>query len=250
MSELSNPHDRFFKQVLARPEAASDFLAHYLPPEVARELDLTAPELVKDSFIDAELQQHLSDLLYRVRLRGGGEAYVYVLFEHKSAPEEWVAFQLLRYLVRIWEQVRQEKIKKLPPIFPLVLYHGRRPWRVARHFSSLIAWEEVAALRKYAPEFEYHLVDLSAYSEAEIKGEVFLRVGLLLLKHIFSRKLEPRLPEILALLPLPEPQCVRIPGDNPLLPVSRDQPVDRKQLYGGAGEGVSGSSRRAYADVC
>ena len=38
----------------------------------------------------------------------------------------------------------------------------------------------------------------------EIKGEVFLRVGLLLLKYIFSTGLLPRLPEILALLPVPE----------------------------------------------
>src|SRR5437868_11362013 len=104
MSELTGPHDHFFKTLLGRPEMAADFLANYLPPEVAEVLDLTAPELVKDSFVDAELQEHLSDLLYRVRLKPGGEAYVYVLFEHKSAPDAWVAFQLLRYLVRIWEQ--------------------------------------------------------------------------------------------------------------------------------------------------
>ncbi len=63
MSEIANPHDSFFKDLLARPEVATDFLANYLPPEVAAELDVTAPELAKDSFVDAELQPHLSDLL-------------------------------------------------------------------------------------------------------------------------------------------------------------------------------------------
>jgi hypothetical protein len=75
---------------------------------------------------------------------------------------------------------------------------------VKQNFSALVALDEPDALRKYAPEFEYHLIDLSAYDEAEIKGQVFLRVGLLLMKYIFSTGLAPRLAEILALLPLPE----------------------------------------------
>jgi hypothetical protein len=85
MSELINPHDRFCKDLFARPGVAADFLANYLPPGVAGALDLSAPELVKDSFVDPELQEHFSDLLYRVRLKRGGTAFVYVLFEHKSA---------------------------------------------------------------------------------------------------------------------------------------------------------------------
>lgn len=204
MSELANPHDSFFKELLARPDAAADFLTNYLPPAVAAELDVSAPELVKDSFVDAELQQHFSDLLYRVRLKQGGAAYVYLLFEHKSAPDAWVAFQLLRYKARIWEPLAQPKTDKLPPIFPLVIYHGARRWHTARNFQALIEWKSTTALRKYVAEFEFYLLDLSALSEAEIKGGVFLRVGLLLLKYFFSKKLLPRLPTILALLPLPE----------------------------------------------
>ncbi len=30
MSELANPHDSFFKDLLARPEMAADFMANYL----------------------------------------------------------------------------------------------------------------------------------------------------------------------------------------------------------------------------
>jgi hypothetical protein len=40
MSESKNPHDAFFKQLLAQPEAAADFLSNYLPPEVVVMLDL------------------------------------------------------------------------------------------------------------------------------------------------------------------------------------------------------------------
>jgi len=96
MPELTNPHDKFFKETLSHQDAANDFLRYYLPAEVAVQLDLTATELVNDSFVDTELQTHYSDLLYRVRLQGGRDAYVYTLFEHKSLPDELVAFKLLR----------------------------------------------------------------------------------------------------------------------------------------------------------
>lgn len=132
-----------------------------------------------------------------------------MLFEHKSAPDAWVGFQLFRYEARIWEQALQEKVKKLPPIFPLVLYHGQTRWRAARNFGALIEWREAQALRQYVPEFEYHLIDLSAFSDAEIKGAVFLRVGLLLLKYIFSRRLWSQLPLILGLLPVPEESALK-----------------------------------------
>jgi predicted transposase/invertase (TIGR01784 family) len=208
MSEIVNPHDRFCKDLFARPEVAADFLAHYLPPEVAAALDLRTLELVKDSFIDPELQPHFSDLLYRAQLKRGGPAFIYVLFEHKSAPDVWAAFQLLRYEVRIWEPLVRQQVKQLPPIFPLVLYHGRRRWRVKRNFSALVALADEDALRKYVPEFEYHLFDLSAYSDAEIKGVAFLQAGLLLMKHIFSQGLALRLADILAILPLPEQSAI------------------------------------------
>lgn len=34
MSDLTNPHDRFFKETFGRIEVARDFFAHYLPETV------------------------------------------------------------------------------------------------------------------------------------------------------------------------------------------------------------------------
>jgi predicted transposase/invertase (TIGR01784 family) len=163
-------------------------------------LDLSAPEMVKDSFIDEELRQHFSDLLYRVNLKRGGDALVYILFEHKSGPDEWVAFQLLRYEVRIWEAERRNGAEKLPLIFPLVFYHGRERWNVSRHFSALFATEDIEKFRKYLPEFEHYLCDLSVFNEVELKGAARTQVALALLRYIFSEALPQRLGEIFSLL--------------------------------------------------
>ncbi len=39
MAELTNPHDKFFKEALTQPEAARTFLRDYLPAEVVAQLD-------------------------------------------------------------------------------------------------------------------------------------------------------------------------------------------------------------------
>jgi predicted transposase YdaD len=50
VTEISNPHDRFFKDVLSRREAARDFVLYYLPADVAALLDVESLVVSKDSF--------------------------------------------------------------------------------------------------------------------------------------------------------------------------------------------------------
>ena len=45
MAEISNPHDRFFREVFSYPEVAQDFVRYYLPPEVAATLDVSTLEI-------------------------------------------------------------------------------------------------------------------------------------------------------------------------------------------------------------
>lgn len=194
---LINPHDSFFKEIFSRPEHARDFLQHYLPPDIVAVLDLASLTINKDTFIDPELQPHFSDLLYEVKLVDQASAYIYLLFEHKSYAEPLIAFQLLRYMTRIWEQALKEK-QALVPIVPLVLYHGRSRWSISPHFRDLFELPDV--LRPYLPDYRYEVYDLSQYDEAEIKGEIILQVVLRLLKYILRSEINERLSDTLALL--------------------------------------------------
>jgi predicted transposase/invertase (TIGR01784 family) len=199
MPDLTQPHDHFIKDILSRPGAARDFVQNYLPPEVVALLDLDSLDPTKDSFVDAELRSHYSDLLFTVSLKNRRPAFLYLLFEHKSYSDPDVGFQLLRYSVRIWEQYRRRETQGLlPPILPLVLYHGKSRWEVSTRFRDLVA--SPPELLRYIPDFEHHLCDLTAYSDEEIRGAVTLRAALLLMKHIFDPDLLDRLPAVLGLL--------------------------------------------------
>lgn len=198
MSDIRNPHDRFFRQTFSRPEIALDFIQNYLPREVVAALDLDTLELQKDSFIDEEFQEHFSDLLYRIKQKNGDEANIYLLLEHKSSPDVWVALQLLRYMVRIWEQARQEKAKKLPPIIPIVVYHGRDTWQISENFTGL--FEGAEAFRPYWPNFRYELQDLNQLDERGIRGDFLLKATLFTLMRSFDPALPDRLSEIFMFL--------------------------------------------------
>ncbi|MGH9833346.1 MAG: Rpn family recombination-promoting nuclease/putative transposase [Blastocatellia bacterium] len=200
MSYLTNPHDHFFKDLFSRPEVAADFLANYLPPEIVAALDLGSLELIKDSFVDDALRSHLSDLLYRLRLRGGGDAYVCLLFEHKSEPDDWVAWQTLRYKVRAWEMQLRQGATRLSPIIPVVFYHGSRQWQVPREFGALIEFGGHDALREFELGFLYYLCDLSSYDVGQIKGMAILQAGLRLMRTIFTDEFEATLEEVFDLL--------------------------------------------------
>jgi predicted transposase/invertase (TIGR01784 family) len=203
--EVGNPHDAFFKSLLGRRAMIVEFLRNYLPKEVTADFDLRTLEVVKDSFISEELRRYFSDLIFRVKLKSGEDVYVYILLEHKSAPEKWVALQLLGYKVKLWEQAKEAGAAVLPLVIPVVVYHGRQRWNVGRNFQSLVAGSQREEWRRYVPDFEYYLVDLSLYSDDEIKGSVGLRVGLMLMKYIFRVELGDRLEEIISpLKELPE----------------------------------------------
>ncbi|HEY85379.1 MAG TPA: Rpn family recombination-promoting nuclease/putative transposase [Chloroflexi bacterium] len=198
MSQLNNPHDAFFKEVFSQKAVAKSFLENYLPSEITALFDLNTLIITRDSFVDRNLRAHHSDILYQVVLRDGGQSYIYLLFEHKSYPDRQVAFQLLRYMMQIWEQQRAEK-DKLFPIFPIVVYHGLTKWRIPLELVSLVDGVS-EAIYPYFPNYRYWLCDLSQYSDEEIIGEVYLQIGLLLLKYILRDELRDRIIDILELL--------------------------------------------------
>lgn len=67
--------------------------------------------------------------------------------------------------------------KTLPPIIPLLIYHGESAWKAGTGFR---AWFDIPPiLEKYIPWFSYEKYDVSHLPEEQIiKGVVELRIVL------------------------------------------------------------------------
>jgi predicted transposase/invertase (TIGR01784 family) len=195
---IHNPHDHFFRDSFGRPEIARNYLEEYLPADLLPLLDLNHLALQDGSFIDENLREHQSDLLYQSSLRDERQPlYLYFLFEHKSYLDELVALQLLRYMLRIWEdQVKQKR--PLAPIIPLVVYHGDTIWTIPTDFFSLFNAPET--LRPYLLNFLYQINDFSHLSDQEIRGAVWLRVCLSVMRAVHRPDLRHELKPLVELI--------------------------------------------------
>lgn len=211
-NQAAKIHDAFFKQVLSDPVLAGTFLRDHLSPDMVDLLGPELPEPLPGSFVDEELRQHHSDLLFRIQLKAGGDAFAYVLMEHKSSPDPGARLQLLRYVVRIlvhWYEQNQQQLP-LPPLLPLLVHQGPDGWEFSCEFADLFG-PVPEPLRPYLPSFRHALVDLAHVDDSDLSTEVRLRAFLKALKYNRRPDLPARIEVVLAEAPeLPDRDVIVI----------------------------------------
>lgn len=184
-SEISNPHDRYFREQFSRIEVARSFFREYLPSELAQAIDWKTFRLAPGDFVQKALHNRKTDILYQTRI-DDREGYCYLHFEHQRSVDPQMAFRLLIYMVNIWEQHQKQhpEEKTIPLIVPMVLYQGERNWSAPLDLHDLL--KVPGYLKPYLPGFSYLLMDLSSYSDEQIKGELFVQLALQVMKHVDS----------------------------------------------------------------
>ncbi|NYB74646.1 Rpn family recombination-promoting nuclease/putative transposase [Sedimentibacter hydroxybenzoicus DSM 7310] len=190
--KIQNPHDKFFKETFGKTVVAKDFINNYLPQEIRDVMNVDTLELQKDSFVNAELEEGFSDILFKSEINSE-EGYIYFLFEHKSYPSKDAVFQLLKYMIKIWEEkIKKEERNELPVIIPILIYHGKEKWSSKLRLGEMITGYDLLSedIKKYIPDYEYLLYNISKYSDEEIKGEAQLRIILTIFRDIFTKDIE------------------------------------------------------------
>ncbi|HZI03793.1 MAG TPA: Rpn family recombination-promoting nuclease/putative transposase [Archangium sp.] len=206
---MSGPHDLFARYTFGHPERAAAELRAVLPAHVVSEVDWASLTREPGSVVDPELRETESDLLFTARLHTGRPLLLYVLLEHQSSVDRWMALRMLRYVVRHVERWRQEhpKSELLPIIIPLVMYHGPDgAWTAPRRVEDLFDLPEGEAERErwraLVPRFEYLLDDLTAEREAALSarpGPPLARLAWLVLRYGRTGEMARKLPDWVAL---------------------------------------------------
>jgi predicted transposase YdaD len=127
-----------------------DLLQGFVHEDWVAELDFSTLEQYPASYITEDLRLRENDIVWRMR-HGGDWMYIYLIMEFQSQPDPWMAIRMLVYVGLLCQRlVKDEQVTqsgKLPPIFPLVLYNGKRAWRAAETTMELIeALPELAGL--------------------------------------------------------------------------------------------------------
>ncbi len=189
---VPTPHDALFRSLLSDPERARDFLRRHLPAGVSGLLADAPPEIVDGSFVDEALAASQSDVLLKVRLASGGDAAVYILCEHKSTPDPGLPLQLASYMLRIWKRfagASAARLRALPPVIPVVVYHGEAAWSVPAGLREMIAADDPGLA--FLPGESYILRNLRAMEIDDLAHDAALRAGFLAMRReAFSRTAE------------------------------------------------------------
>jgi hypothetical protein len=127
-------------------------------------LDFSTLERVGNSFISDDLRERHSDLIWRLRLRGDGQGwvYIYLLLEFQSTSDPFMGVRLMTYVGLLLEEIiRKENLKpgdRLPAVLPLVIHNGRGRWRAPLRLETLFV-PVPKELKRYLPRLTYLLLD-------------------------------------------------------------------------------------------
>lgn len=195
MAISGSPHDKLFKSAFEDVNDAAAELRSVLPSSLVVRLDLRTLAPVPGTFVDEVLRGAHSDLLYTVQY-GEKEALLYVLCEHKCEVDKWTLLQLLRYMVRVWEQCLAQKPtpSTLPPIIPVIVHHSETGWTAPTTFQGLFDARMLGddELRRLTPEFSVLIDDISFLSDEELRTRALGAGALLALLFLRDGRREGR----------------------------------------------------------
>ncbi len=179
---INNVHDKFFKDSFSRLDVAQSFIEELFPLEIRETINLQDLKRVSDSFIDDELEEYFSDIIYQTHL-ANQETLVTLLFEHKSYTVPFPHIQLLQYILNIWKQEIKNGKTVLSLVIPIVIHHGDATWEYKSMKSYFVDLPQV--LHKFIPDFDYILFSLNDIEDDRLTSikNVILSMSAMLLKH-------------------------------------------------------------------
>ena len=147
--DIINPHDRVFRQSLSNLVVAKDFFETHLSEEELSLIDLNQLQFCNTSFVDEELRETISDVVYITKLKDGSPGYISLLTEHQSTPMSIMPLRMMRYQLDIMEDHFNQCPKgnrKLPAVLCVLFYNGKRkPYPFSLNILDLFYNRELGA---------------------------------------------------------------------------------------------------------
>ncbi len=123
------------------PLDREQFLQNHLPPKFLKLFSSTKP--YPNSFVDKRMRKYESDL---VLFNEQENTMLYILIEHQSSIDHRIEFRVQQYVMRILEDFvhkNKKNNKKLPFIFPIVVYAGKEKYTAAKMLWEICEYPEL-----------------------------------------------------------------------------------------------------------
>ncbi len=146
MPRMASSSDPAYKLLLAQPRMVEDVVCGFLAPGWCGQLDFSTLTQVNAEYIGADLHRRIGDMVWRVGFKPGSPSggpplangerpYLLLLFECQSTVDPDMAFRMHEYVYLLHRHLRNNGTVKAegraPPVLPVVVYNGERPWTAA-----------------------------------------------------------------------------------------------------------------------
>lgn len=152
-----NIHDKGYKYLFSNPLMVKELLESFVHMEWIKEIDFTHAETIDKTYVNDNYKEYEADIIYKLRFKDS-EVYLYLLIEFQSTVDKFIAFRMLQYIVELYrELIYNHKVKKLPVVFPIMIYNGDKVWKAPLTLEDLI--DVPVVLREcvpYIPKFRYY----------------------------------------------------------------------------------------------
>jgi len=180
----------FFKFIVSNKEVAIAFLKSFLPESIVKLIDFDSLAYEQESYIDKDLKESFSDVIFKLRLKIEQDLYVFIsiLIEHKSYPDKFTPVQVLKYLASGYEK-QLKRDKKLTLILPFIYYHGKENWKYKKLNELIENLPE--ELHRFVPVHDTVFIDLNKMSDKQLQGlnNMFLASALMMQKYSYDHQI-------------------------------------------------------------
>ena len=156
-------HDKAYKRLFSNKIIFRQLIETFVTEDWVKEIDFDLCQKIDKSFISEHYKETESDIIYQIKFKNKN-AYIYLLLEFQSSVSWYMALRMLNYVSNFYMDYIEthKKSRKLPPLFPLVLYNGDAKWTAATDFKALL--EQPDLLKHYAPHLHYFKIAENEYS--------------------------------------------------------------------------------------
>lgn len=163
-------HDALYHRLFSHPGMVAQLLREFVAEPWVDDLDLDTMARLNGDFIAETGARWAADVIWRIRRKREGDAYLLLMLEFQSWQDHWMALRVMVYIGLLWQHLIESKAlapeRRLPPVFLVVLYNGESCWRVPETLDRRIALPPDSALWPWQPAARYHVIDEGCFPDA------------------------------------------------------------------------------------
>ncbi len=207
MLKKHNVYDSGYKKLFSNHEFLRQLLTGFVNEEWINEIEYSTVERLDKSFVSDEFVERESDIIYKAKFRGR-DVYIFILLEFQSSVDRFMSLRMLRYITELYQDLlKNNRLKKLPSVFPLMLYNGEKKWTAPEELNKLI---ESSIPDRYIPHFKYYKIAENEFGKEFLKKMKNSVAALFYTENCSGEELQKEIDTVVELLKTEKPDEITL----------------------------------------